>query len=143
MRDENTIVRERQQLIRREMDRRQISIKAVQYDGGWETSSTVLSYFPNPDGGKEPQTMSVAAFYRLISRKALPLDLLSTMLPDGFLIVRAPENINHDEIAEAMHDFLQTKERAHHPESEDGREIGPNESESLRDKFTVIQGKAA
>lgn len=143
MRDETTIVRERQQLIRREMDRRGISIKAVQYDGGWETASTVASYFPNPEGGKEPQTMSVAALHRLIRRKALPLDLLSTLLPDGFVIVQAPEAINHDEIAEAMHDFLQAKERAHHPESEAGREIGPNEDNVLRVKFGNVAGKAA
>lgn len=141
--DENTIVRERQLLIRREMDRRHISIKAVQYDGGWKTPSTVMSYFPNPEGSHEPQTMSVASLYRLLKTKALPSDLLSLLLPDGFVIVRAPEQMNHDEIAEAMHDFLQAKERAHHPDSEAGREIGPNESETLRGKFTVIQGKAA
>lgn len=143
MRDENAIVRERQLLIRREMDRRGISIKAVQYDGGWENSSTVLSYFPCPEGAKEPQTMSVASLYRLLVRKALPADLLSLLLPDGFVIVRAPEAINHDEIAEAMHDFLQAKERAHHPESEEGREIGPGEDNVLRGKFVNVAGKAA
>lgn len=145
MRDENTIVRERQQLIRREMDRRGISIKAVQYDGGWDTPSTVTSYFPAPEGAKEPQTMSVAALYRLICRKALPIDLLSLLLPDGFVIVQAPEAINHDEIAEAMHDFLQAKERAHHPESEAGREIGPTERAMLDDKVVMLplQAKVA
>lgn len=129
MHDENTIVRERQKAIRREMDRRGISIKAVQYDGGWETPSTVLSYFP---ADKDPQTMSVAALYRLISRKALPIDLLSVMLPDGFRIVRVPEEVDHDEISEVVQNYLQTKERAHHPESEDGREIGRGEDADLR-----------
>ena len=136
MHDENTIVRERQRAIRREMDRRGISIKAVQYDGGWDTPSTVLSYFP---ADKEPQTMSVAALYRLISRKALPADLLSVLLPDDFAIVRVPEGIDHDEIAALFHDYLTAKERAHHPESEAGREIGPNEDNVLRGKFARVR----
>jgi hypothetical protein len=62
MADENIIVRDRQKLIRREMDRRGIAIKAVQLDGGWEAPSTVLSWFP-ADENKEPQTMSVAGLY--------------------------------------------------------------------------------
>lgn len=144
MRDENTIVRERQQLIRREMDRRQISIKAVQLDGGWNTTSTVLSYFPNPEGSAEPQTMSVAALYRLIASKALPIDLLSMMLPDGFRIVRVPEEVDHDEIAAVLHDYLQTKERAHHPESPAGREIAECENAELSGKVVSFrQGEAA
>lgn len=138
MRDENTIVRERQQAIRREMDRRGISIKAVQYDGGWETPSTVLSYFPAP-GSKEPQTMSVAALHRLLRRKALPADLLSLLLPEGFAIVEVPEEINHAEIAGAMSDYLAAKHDAHHPESEAGPAIGPNEDNVLRGKFARVK----
>lgn len=142
MRDENSIVRERQQLIRREMDRRSITIKQVQLDGEWKDPSTVLSYFPNPEGKREPATMSVAALYRLISTKALPIDLLSLLLPPGHLIVQAPEAIDHDEIAGVLHDYLQTKERAHHPESPAGREIAPCEDNVLRGKFARVRSAA-
>lgn len=143
MRDENMIVRERQLLIRREMDRRDISIKAVQLDGGWKDPSTVSSYFPNPEGKKEPATMSVAALYRLIATKALPVDLLSLLLPAGHLIVRVPEELDHDEIAQAMADYLAEKQRAHHPESEAGREISPNEDAKLRQRFAAVTGGEA
>jgi hypothetical protein len=141
--DENTIVHERQRLIRREMDRRHIAIKAVQFDGGWENPSTVLSWFP-ADKDKEPQIMSVAGLYRLINRKALPIDLLSIMLPDGFRIVRVPEEVDHDEIATVVHDYLCTKEKAHHPESPAGREISECEHDNLSNKVVDFpQAKSA
>lgn len=138
MHDENTIVRDAQRLIRREMDRRGISIKAVQYDGGWKTSSTVQSYFP-ADPLIDPATMSVASLYRLISTKALPIDLLSLLLPPGHLIVQAPEALDHDDISEAVQDYLQAKEQAHRPDSEAGREIGPNENNVLCGKFARVK----
>lgn len=141
MRDESNIVRERQKLIRREIDRRGISIKAIQLDGGWSDSSTVLSYFPADDKA-QPSVMSVASLYRLIDREALPLDLLSTLLPDGFTLVRVPVDVDHDEVAEAVADYLLTKERAHHPESEAGREIGPNEDQTLRGKVAHLRAVA-
>lgn len=142
MRDENSIVRDRQLAIRREMDRRDISIKAVALDGGWKDPSTILSYFPNPEGAKEPATMSVAALYRLIRTGALPVDLLSLLLPEGHLIVKAPVEIDHDTISEAVQDYLHEKERAHHPESEAGREIGPGEDKVLRLKVARLRAVA-
>lgn len=143
MHDETTIMRERQKAIRREMDRRGIAIKAVQFDGGWDTPSTVLSWFP-ADKDREPQVMSVAGLYRLIVRKALPIDLLSIMLPDGFRIVRVPEDVDHDEISEVVQDYLHTKERAHHPESPEGREISSCEDSDLSAKVVGFpQAKSA
>jgi len=136
--DENAIVRERQKLIRRQMNARGILLKQVQLDGGWETPSTVASYFPE-DPNKEPATMSVAALYRLLVKKALPVELLSLLLPEGFLVVRVPEGIDHDAAAEAMEDYLATKNRAHHPESEAGREIGPGEDSALTAKLAVVR----
>lgn len=142
--DENKIVRDRQRLIRREMDRRGISIKAVQLDGGWETPSTVLSYFP-ADEHKEPATMSVAALYRMLVRKALPAELLSLLLPEGYALVRVPEGIDHDEVADEFADFLKTKNDFHHPESEAGRDLGPTERAALDAKIVhlPLRGKVA
>ena len=140
--DETTIVRDRQKLIRREMDRRHITIKAVQLDGGWKTSSTVLSYFPE-NRDIEPAVMSVAALYRLIETKALPPDILSLLLPSGYQIVRAPEDIDHDSLCDLAADYVATKHRAHHPESEAGRDIGPGEATALTGKVVQMVGSVA
>jgi hypothetical protein len=133
------IIRDRQSAMRREMDRRGIAMKVVSQDSGIEYA-TLLTYFP-ADHLKQPVQIPGSAIYALTGH--IPPDILSLLLPTGHLIVRAPEAINHDEIAEAMHDFLQAKERAHHPESEDGREIGPGEDNVLRGKFAAVTGKAA
>jgi hypothetical protein len=53
------------------------------------------------------------------------------LLPDGFAIVRVPAGVDYDEISSTCRDFLDLKERAHHPESEEGREIGPREADTL------------
>jgi hypothetical protein len=137
MTDENNIVRERQRLIRREMDRRGILVKQVQLDGGWKEPSTVQSYFP-ADESREPATMSVAALYRLLSRNALPAELLSLLLPTGFALVEVPEGIDFDSLAECFADFLAVKNAAHHPESECGRDIGPNEQAELSAKVVML-----
>jgi hypothetical protein len=137
MHDESEIVgviRQRQAAMRREMDRRQIAMKVVSQDSGI-SYSTLLTYFP-ADPLKQPVQIPGSAIFALTGH--LPADILSLLLPTGHVIVKAPEVINHDEIAEAMHDFLQAKERAHHPESEDGREIGPNEDNVLRGKFARV-----
>jgi len=137
MADADRIVRERQRAIRREIDRRGIAIKAIQYDGGWENASTVLSYFP-ADASREPAIMSVAALYRLFD--ALPADLLSMLLPEGFAIVQVPEGVDHDDLAARFREYLGLKDEAHHPESEAGRDIGPGEDKALRLKLVEARG---
>ena len=127
MRDENTIVRERQLAVRREMDRRGIALKVIALDAGM-SYSTLLSYFPG-ERDKTPATISGAAIFALCG--VLPADLISLLLPDGFQIVRAPEAIDHDELADLASDYLATKNAAHHPDSENGRDIGPNENVAL------------
>jgi len=134
----DTIVRERQKAVRREIDRRHIAIKAIQYDAGWKEPSTVLSYFP-ADGEKQPAVMSLAALFRFIETKAIPLELLSMLLPEGYLVIQAPEGVDHDEASRAMVDYLATKEAAHHPASEAGREIGPGENTALNAKLAVVK----
>lgn len=81
--------------------------------------------------------MSVAALRRLIG--VIPDYLLSLLLPPGHVIVQVPEDVDHDAIAERMQEFLRAKQAAHHPDSEDGREIGPNEDNVLRMKAAEVK----
>lgn len=131
MADYDKIVRDRQRLIRRQIDARRIAIKAVQLDGGWSSPSTVLSYFP-ADADREPAIMSAASLFRLLETGALPADLLSLMLPDGFQIVKVPEGVDLDDQESEYRGWLAMKGKAHHPLSENGRDIGPNEDAALR-----------
>lgn len=137
MSDSNTIVRERQLAIRRELDRRGIALKAVSFDSGIPYP-TLLSYFP-VEGSREPAMMPVSALYCLFG--ALDTDLLNLLAPEGFAIVQVPAGIDHDEVAEAMVDYLAEKQRCHHPESECGPAIGPREETRLSGK--VIAFRAA
>ena len=133
------IIRSRQILMREEIDKRGILMKVVASKAGL-CYTTLLTYFP-ADKLKTPVQIPGSAIFALTGH--LPPDILSLLLPAGHVIVQAPEEIDHDEIAEAMHDFLTTKERAHHPESPAGREIAPCEDGSLREKFVVVAGGRA
>lgn len=123
------IVRQRQCVIRRELDRRGIALKAVSFDSGIPYP-TLLTYFPE-EGAREPATMPVSALFQLLDGNAIPDDLLSLMLPTGRLIVRAPEAIDHDEASAAMRSYLKAKDEAHHPDSPGGRDIVPCEDGKL------------
>lgn len=138
MRDEDTILRERQLVIRRELDRRSISLKAIAFDAGMPYS-TLLSYFPG-ERDKEPHTVSGAAMFKLCG--VLPADLLSLLLPDGFQVVRVPEGCDHDKIADLANDYLAAKNAAHHPASEAGRDIGPAEDAALSGKVAELRAAA-
>ena len=88
-------------------------------------------------------TLSLWGVKKLLRVKGLAPLLSRLFAPEDHALIGLPCDIDHDKIAGDFHDYLQTKERAHHPESEAGREIGPGEHETLRAKFTVIQGRAA
>jgi hypothetical protein len=135
MTDATTIIRQRQLAIRRELDRRAVHLKAVSFDSGIPYP-TLLSYFP-AEGSRDPAVMPVSALYCLIG--AVPDDLLSLLLPDGRVIVQVPAEVDHDEAANAMQDFLIAKAASHHPESEAGREIGPTEDRALRSKLALVK----
>ncbi|WP_375272072.1 hypothetical protein [Sphingomonas sp.] len=140
MRDANTIVRDRQLLIRRQMDDRGISLKAVSLDSKIPYA-TVVSYFPG-ERDRQPAVIPGAAIYTLLTTKALPVDLLSLLLPDGFQIVRADEGLDHDEIERQCRDFLATKGEAHRPDSPGGREISDCERVALDGKVVAMRGRA-
>lgn len=135
MRDGSTIMRGRQLAIRRELDRRGIALKAVSFDSGIPYS-TLLSYFPE-EGAREPAVMPTSALYCLFD--AIPGDLLNLMAPEGWAIVQVPAGIDFDEISSACREFIDAKDRAHHPESEAGRDIGPNEHQHLGAKVVRLR----
>lgn len=139
MRDEDKIVRGRQLTIRRELDRRGVSLKAIAFDSNL-SYSTLISYFPG-EKDREPATISGAALFALCG--VLPADLISLILPDGFQIVRAPESIDHDALCELATEYVSAKNRAHHPESEAGRDIGPGEESALGGLVVQLVGSAA
>jgi hypothetical protein len=141
MPDANTIVRDRQLVVRREMDRRGISLKGVSFDSGIPYAS-IVSYFPG-ERDKVPATISSAVIFQILTSEALPLDLVSLILPDGFQIVRAPEGIDHDRVCELATEYAAAKNRAHHPDSEAGRDIGPGENGALTGMVMQIVGGIA
>lgn len=141
MADVSEIVRQRQTGIRRELDRRGIALKVVALDSNIPYP-TLLTYFPM-EGAAKPVMLPMSAVYSLAAGNAIPSDLLSLLVPDGFAIVRVPEALNHDEIAEAMVEYLAEKQKAHHPESECGPAIGPNESGKLTGLALIVGRLAA
>lgn len=128
--------KEMQERIFRIAARQGLTLKAISLDSGIPYS-TLRSYAGN---NGEAAEMPVSALCKLIG--VIPDELLSLLLPDGRLIVQAPDDIDHDQIAEAMQDFLHAKHAAHHPESEAGREIGPNEDNVLRGKFVAVAARS-
>ena len=107
-----------------------LTLKAISLDSGLGYT-TVQSY------AKGEAVMSIAGLFKLIG--VVPNELLSLLLPDGQSIVTVPEQIDHDELDQIMRDYVDTKAAAHHPDSEAGREIGPNEDNVLRGKFAAVK----
>lgn len=129
------IFRRRQSDIRQELDRRQISLKAVSFHSGIKYA-TLITYFP-ADEHATPVQMPGSAVFALAG--AIPDDLLSLLMPTGFLIVRAPEEVDHDEMADLMSDYLHSKHAAHRPESPGGPAIVEEEDALLDEKVAKIQ----
>lgn len=134
MRDDSTIMRELQCAIRRELDRRNIPLKVVSFDSGIPYS-TLLSYFPG--GERIPAELPASAVRGLFG--AIPDDLLNLLVPDGWALIRVPAGIDFDEISSRCRDFIDSKDRAHHPDSEAGRDIGPGEAGMLTGKVVSLR----
>lgn len=134
MHNETMIVHGRQLAIRRELDRRGIPLKVVAFDSGIQYG-TLLTYFP-ADADKKPHTISGAAIYMLCG--ALPADLISLLLPEGFQIVRAPECIDHDTLCDIAQDYVATKQAAHRQDSPGGTAIVDSERSTLDGKAVAL-----
>jgi hypothetical protein len=109
-----------------------LTLKAISLDSGIPYS-TLRSYAGN---NGETAEMPVSALYKLVG--VIPDELLSLLLPEGRAIVAVPENMDHDQIADACADYLHAKNAAHHPESEAGRDISPREQEALDAKVVHL-----
>lgn len=113
-----------------------LTLKAISLDSTIPYN-TLRSY---AGSGCETAEMPVSALYKLIG--VIPDELLSLLLPEGRQIVRAPEDIDLDELARVAREFCAGKDQAHHPESEAGREIGPNETERLMNAAALLRAVA-
>jgi hypothetical protein len=125
MADDNAIVREALLEIRRELDLRSLPLKVCASRAG-VSYSTFLSWFP---AAGTPQVPSLASLPGLA--RALPSDLLSLLVPDGFHIVPDPSGLDYDEFAAGCRAYLDTKDRAHHPDSPAGRDLSECEESAL------------
>ena len=107
--------------------------KAISLDSGINYDS-VCNY------AKGETEMSVSALVSMVG--VIPDELLSLLLPEGRVIVRAPDGLNHDQIEEAARDYLAEKGRAHHPDSPAGREISDCEQALLDRKIVPLRNAA-
>lgn len=138
MRDETTVMRETLLAIRQELDARRIPHKVSAAKAGVGTT-TWLSWFP-ADG--QPQIPSLAFLPCLA--KALPGDLLSLLVPDGFHIVPDPSGLDYDDFAASCIEIAGEHAKARHPNSECGVDIGPGERSTLDSKIAYLPlGKIA
>lgn len=120
-------IRDRQLIIRAQLDARLISLKGIAFDSGIGYS-TLLSYFPG-EKDKHVTALPVAALFRLIP--VLPADLIGLLLPEGYSIVKVPEGIDHDELAAGAIAYAAGHARARHPASPGGVDITPEEDTEL------------
>lgn len=111
-----------------------LTLKMIQIDSG-------LGYDSLRNYASGETIMPITAVDALVD--VIPDELLSLLLPAGHLIVRVVEGINHDELESVAREFVSTKAATHHPDSECGREIGPNENVVLLAKAAKIKAVAA
>jgi hypothetical protein len=141
--DGTEIVRDVQRVIREQLDTRGIALKVVSAKAGIPYT-TLCTYFPGNERGafkREPVQLPAGALYNLCG--AIPDDLLNLLMPEGYAVVRVPAGLDYDDMAQGCRAFLETKDKAHHPESEAGRDIGPTEHSHLSSKVVQLRGRIA
>lgn len=117
---------------------RGITAKVIHYDTGGENDGIGLSTLGQWSRGES--AMGLPMLIRMIG--IIPDDLLSLLLPDGRLIVRTPDDIDHDEVEQAARDFLAAKAAAHRQDSPAGRDIADCEDTTLRTKAAILKAVA-
>lgn len=123
-----------QQTVFLEANNRGLTIKVIHYDTGI-SQDTLRSW------ARGEAVMSIAGLFGLVG--VIPDDLLSMLLPNGRLIVRVPEELDHDELSELAADYVKTKQDAHREDSPSGRDISACEREALDSKVVAFARAAA
>jgi hypothetical protein len=101
--------------------------------------NTIRSY---AGSGCATAAMPVPAMLKLAD--VIPDELLSRLTKIvGRCLIETPKDMDFDEVSDACRDFISAKDRAHHPDSEAGRDIGPGESDALGCKVVQLRGKVA
>ena len=141
MTDENAIMRETLFAIRAELDARKLPLKVLAGKAGVSVS-TFMSWFPVPGGSREPQIPSLACLPALA--RALPGDLLSYLVPDGFHIIPDPSGgLDYDDIAAGCLSYAAEHAKARHPDSPGGVDIVECEEKALNVAYLPLCGKVA
>jgi hypothetical protein len=107
-----------------------LTLKMIEADSG-------LGYDSLRNYASGDTIMPLTALDALVG--VIPDELLSLLLSEDRAIVRVPDGIDHDAIAEWMVEYLAAKQEAHRPESPAGREIAPCEDNVLRVKFAKVK----
>jgi hypothetical protein len=129
-------MRERQQRVFRiALDplRYNLTLKAISLDSG-------IGYDSLRNYASGETIMPLTAVDCLID--VLPDELLTLLFSNGRVLVKAPEEIDHHQIAPALRDYLRAKDDAHHPDSEAGEAIGPGEHKALCGKLALVRAAA-
>ena len=116
--------------------------------GACQTARKVLAYqaklHPNTvdKHANGVSVMSIAAFRGYVEA-GIDTELLSMLLPDGFQVVKVPNNVDHHDLIAAVHDYSSAKTAAHHPDSPDGVGISDCEKQLLDSKAATLKAVAS
>ena len=102
-----------------------LTLKAISMDSGIPYNN--LRGYANGD-----HEMPISAFRKLTG--VISDELLSIMLPEGRQIVEAPDDIDHDALADWADDYCKTKMAAHRADSPGGVAIVECEKDALDGK---------
>jgi hypothetical protein len=88
----------------------------------------------------EIHEMPLSAFRKLIATRALPLEILSLLLPDGVALAPAGEGeMDHAALAGHAMGYVSDYTSARDPKSEAGEALGPGERAALDARGAVLK----
>jgi len=87
-------------------------------------------------------TLSLWGVKKLLRVKELAPFLSRLFAPEEYALIGVMAGIDYDEVSAACRDFIDAKEKAHHPDSECGRDIGPTENKVLSSKVVRLRPAA-
>lgn len=116
------------------------SLNTIASELGWHRN-TLDSYFPaSPD--TKPTKLPLWALWNILESGALPADIAALLAPDGFTFAPIPQDMNHDEFAEACSTYLDRKAQAHRADSPAGPALSDCEISDLDERRAQIAGQS-